>query len=88
MTPKIIPTGVLGECWNYDLTDSLTQKQISSRLGFLPNCQDDTSKVRYSWGFTVNGSPCGIWDYKGSRWSVYDPDRVLHLVFPEIENPG
>lgn len=25
----------------------------------------------------------GIWDYKGTRWSVFDPDGVLPLLFPE-----
>lgn len=85
MKPVIVPTGIPGQGWTKDLTSALKPGDISKRLGFKSNCEDDPEKVKYSWGFTVNGKPCGIWDYKGARWSVYDPHDVLHLVFPEID---
>lgn len=86
MNPVILPYPEPGDSWSYDLSSKLSPSEISKRLGFDPNVRDDPQKVKYSWGFTVNGSRCGIWDYNGARWSVYDPDKVLHLVFPEIDS--
>jgi hypothetical protein len=83
---KVSPIDRSGDSLSYNLSSGLSPEDISKRLGFKPNVKDDPSKVEYSWGFTVNGKRCGIWDYCGSRWSVYDPQRVLHLVFPEIQN--
>lgn len=64
-----------------------SKEEIIQALGFEPNVMDDPFKVENSWGFTVNGNPCGIWDWKGSHlghrpyWSVYDPKGVLSEVF-------
>lgn len=57
----------------------LTVAEINARLGFKPNVDDDPSKVKYSWGFTVNGERCGVWDWKGSH-----RDRI----FSAWGNPG
>lgn len=65
------------------LPGTLSPQQISERLGFTPNTEDDSGKVTHCWSFAVNGSKCAIWDYKGFRWSAYDPNRVLSIVFPE-----
>ena len=69
----------------------LTKEDLVEALGFEPNVDDDPDKVVNSWGFTVDGSDCAIWDYKGSHnikvWSVYDLDKVLVKVFP-LENFG
>lgn len=66
------------------LPATMSPLAIARRLGFDANAEDDPGKVTMSWGFTVDGHPCGIWDYKGARWSVFDPDGVLRLVFPEV----
>jgi len=81
---KIVAVDETGDHRTGSLPSTLSVKDIKARLGFAANCDDDESKVKYSWGFTVNGKRCGIWDYYGNRWSVYDPHNVLHLVFPEI----
>lgn len=62
-----------GDCLSYRLPESVTPEQIESVLGFAPNVQDDPDKVTMSWGFKLDGVRCGIWDYKGYRWSVFDP---------------
>ena len=58
---------------------------ISDRLGFKPNIEDDPCKVVYSWGFTVNGVHCGIWDYKNSylygEFSTYGPKHIFVELF-------
>jgi len=65
----------------------LTAAQIAERIGFPANCKDDPYKVENSWGFTVNGVRCGVWDYKGShlasvpRFSAFGPIESLRLVF-------
>jgi len=62
-----------------------TLSEIESVLG-KANCADDTTKVKHSWGFEVDGIRCGIWDYYGSHkqglWSVYGPLDTLREVFP------
>lgn len=59
--------------------------EITKILGFKSNIADDPSKVRYSWGFEVDGKRCGIWDYKGSyrigEFSTYGDPAVLAKIF-------
>jgi hypothetical protein len=61
-------------------------EEIADRLGFKANVEDDPYKVKYSWGFEVDGKFAAIWDYKGSwmskYWSTYDPHRVIPTLFP------
>lgn len=78
---NIVPTGIMGKHRTGELPETLKVKDITVVLGFKPNVEDDKTKVRYSWGFEVDGHPCGIWDYKGARWSVYDPGNVLPALF-------
>lgn len=77
----IIAIDKAGSCKTGSLPSHLTPKDIETVLGFPANVADDNSKVNHSWGFTVDGKECGIWDYKGSRWSVYDPHHVLPTLF-------
>lgn len=63
------------------LKPGLSVQYITSVLGFPPNVVDDVSKVKHSWGFKVDGVRCGIWDYCGGRWTVYDPNNVLCKIF-------
>ena len=59
--------------------------KITAILGFAPNIADDPDKVVSSWGFTVNGIKCGIWDYKGShkygQFSTYGPSHIFTELF-------
>lgn len=63
----------------------LTKEDVEARIGFPPNVDDDPYKVRWSWGFTVDGEVCAVWDYKGSadykEWSAYGSDAALTKVF-------
>jgi hypothetical protein len=64
-------------------------KEIAEVLGFKANIEDDTDKVKYSWGFTVDGVHAAIWDYYGSwrqkEWSIYDPENVIAGLFPNAK---
>lgn len=68
------------------LHEKITPAEISARLGFEPSNEDDPDKVTMIWRFQCvapDGSlkPCAIWDYKGSRWSIFDPADVLQDMF-------
>lgn len=81
---KITPIKKVGSHRTGQL-DGITVKEINRRLGFTPNCEDDPYKVKHSWGFTVNGVHCGVWDYKGSEkfnsFSTYGDPDVLATIF-------
>ena len=64
--PVIIPVNEAGDFRTASVVD-LSVSDIEKRLGFTANCEDDPSKVKHSWGFTVDGERCGVWDYKGSE---------------------
>ena len=85
MNTKIVPCNVPGKHRTGTL-DDINVKAISEVLGFKPNVQDDPDKVKYSWGFTYEGIPCSIWDYKGSSefgaFSTFGPDIVFEKLFP------
>jgi hypothetical protein len=64
----------------------VTVHDINLKLGFRSNIQDDPDKVKYSWGFTVDGEPFGIWDYKSysnspTEFSTYGDKAVLAELF-------
>ncbi len=65
------------------LSATLTPAEIKAKLGFGPNIDDDPDKVTMSWGFTVDGVPCGIWDYYRNRWSTFGPHDVFAKLFPD-----
>lgn len=64
---------------------NMTREKIIEKLGFEPNVQDDPSKVKDSWGFTVDGKEFGIWDYKGSQqighYSFYGDKETMAKIF-------
>jgi hypothetical protein len=83
MTYNITPVD-LGESHKTgSLPATLSVTDIEQVLGFAASVNDFENKVEFSWSFEVNGNRCGIWDYKGSRWSVYDPQNVLPEIFAE-----
>lgn len=78
---KILPINSGGSHKTGSLPSSLSPQDIEDVIGFPANIDDDPEKVTHSWGFTVDGAECGIWDYKGSRWSTYDPKNKLADLF-------
>ena len=83
---KIIPLSSVASYKQGTLV-GVTYDQIVTKLGFKPNVQDDTSKVRWSWGFQVSGHKMAIWDWRGSaddnRWSFFGPSDVMADFFGE-----
>lgn len=71
-----------GHCKTGSLPNTITPEQIVAVLG-PPNVKDDPDKVTHSWGFLLDGAECGIWDYKGSRWSTYGPADKIAALFAE-----
>lgn len=66
----------------WSLDPKLSVPDINKLLGGVVICEkgSDDGKCRYTWNFYANGQPCGIWDYKGFRWSGYGPEEVFkHL---------
>jgi hypothetical protein len=82
---KIVPINKPGAHRTGEIS-GYAKVDIDKILGFKPNVLDDPDKVKYSWGFTVDGVECGIWDYKGSYkarvYSTYGPDEVFAKLFP------
>lgn len=82
---KIVPFPQPGDC-RTGTGEGYTVSEINAVLGFEPNCEDDPSKVKVSWGFKADGVHCGVWDYKGSykykTFSFYGPKEVLEALFP------
>lgn len=71
-----------GPCRTGSISSRYNLADISRILGFKPNVKDDPDRVRYSWGFKADGKVCGIWDYRGNRWSTYGPQEVFDKLFP------
>jgi len=84
MKMNIIPVDRAGQ-YKMATLSNYTKDQIEQILGFAPNIKDDPSKVSYSWGFTIDGELCGIWDYYHSHnqneWSVFGPISTLQKLF-------
>lgn len=78
----IQPYNLPGDHRTGSIDSAYTVREINEILGFRPNVQDDPGKVKHSWGFTVDGQRCGIWDYRGGRWSVFGPQEVFDVLFP------
>jgi len=87
MTTSVVTPAELNTSWRTGSLVGLNKQDIVRALGFEPNIVDDEDKVVNSWGFTVDGKDCAIWDFKGShqlnppRWSIYDPASVLDKLF-------
>ncbi len=79
--PVVIPVDYVGSHRTGSLSSKLPVKKIVSVLGFAANVEDDPDKVKHSWGFTVDGEECAIWDYKGSRWSTFGPKEAFVKLF-------
>ena len=81
---QITPTDQPGDSRTGSLS-GITAAQINEILGFKPNVKDDPYKVKYSWGFHVDGVRCGVWDYKGSgehgMFSTFGPSSALRSLF-------
>jgi hypothetical protein len=88
---KITPSKKGGVCRTGTIRGT-SVKEINAVLGFEPNVADDPDKVNHSWGFTVKGKNCGIWDYKGSEmigmFSTYGPDWLFITMFGDKYSKG
>lgn len=82
MKLEIVPISSSGPCQSGSLR-RLDFADIERVLGFSANCLDDPDKVTHSWGFTVDGVHCGIWDYKGYKFSYYGPKETMVNLFGE-----
>ena len=80
---KIVPVNSPGDHRSCGVSSDYTVEEITKILGFPPNVKDDPFKVKNSWGFKVDGVQCGIWVYKGSRWSFFGPREIAEKLFPE-----
>ena len=87
---KIEPVLKVGD--GRDCSITATYDKIIEVLGFKPNVThlDDPSKVKASWGFTVDGVRCGIWCYKQpggakncTNWSFFGPKELAKKLFGE-----
>lgn len=78
---KIVPLSYQTGSKNGSLSLTLTVNQIKAALGFAPNRYSGDGKVNHSWAFRVGNSNCGIWDYKGVRWSFGGPKEIFEAIF-------
>lgn len=80
---EILPVNKCGD-FRTGYLSGISRAEIEAKLG-AANIKDDPAKVRWSWGFTVNGVRCGVWDWKRSgdvgEWSTFGPHESLALVF-------
>lgn len=82
----VVPKAVHGTHKTGSIPSQVTPEMITTLLGFGPDPDgnDGDGKVTMWWSFTVDGHDCAIWDYKGDRWSVYDPhSALLPLILAE-----
>lgn len=89
--PVILPVEEYGQGKTASIK-GLNDREVAARIGFISNQKDDPGKVKHSWGFTVDGVRCAVWDYKGShlqgRWSAWGPMDALRKVFGEHVTEG
>ena len=82
--PEILSVKDVGSHRQHSIS-GLSVEEIAALIGFPANVEDDPNKVKFSWGFTVNGKACAVWDWKGSHhlkeFSAYGPVAELRLVF-------
>ena len=68
----------------------LTAEDIEQVLGFKANVEDDPDKVKYSWGFNVDGKFVGIWDYKLSinveTPTIFNFIRIIRYISFKTKN--
>lgn len=83
---KIVPT-MPRSTWKQFTLVGVDWLDVVERLGFQANVPDDEDKVKYSWGFEIDGQECAIWDWKGSYldkvWSAWGPREVFVRLFGE-----
>jgi hypothetical protein len=79
----ILPYHTPGVGLDRRLSAAITPEQIDAALGLGTSTPCDGGKTDLEWSFTADGYPCGIWDYKGRRWSTYGPRWVFVALFGE-----
>lgn len=76
-SPDAFTTGRTGT-----LAPELAATEITAKLNIEPERGSDDGKVSLFWRFYADGKPCGIWDYRGARWSTDGPREVFERLFP------
>lgn len=62
---------------------------IRTALGLDPDTAiSSDGKVTLRWTFIANNHLCGIWDYRGVRWSTYGDWSTLDALFPGNHQRG
>ena len=84
MLPRITPIQQSGDYKTGSLSGLLSVSMLTNILGFPPNLQGDAEKVTYEWGFNIGEHRCGVWDYKGNRWSTFGNHGALEALFREL----
>lgn len=79
---KIVPVNQPGD-FSMGMLINLDFDDIERVLGFPANVEDDPIKVTHSWGFEVDEVRCGIWDFRGDKFSYYGPREIMVKLFGE-----
>lgn len=78
------PQGLTGRSAVKGVVKGLTAAQINQTLGFRSNTAKDDEK-RYSWGFSVNGRDCLLYDWHASyiakEFTAVGPAEAFTEVF-------
>lgn len=65
----------------HSLNENLSPREITRLLGGIKSKGvSGDGKCKFQWDFYADGVPCGIWDYKGCRWSVAGPREVFEKL--------
>lgn len=78
----IQPSNEFAPCRTGTLT-GISKKQIFAALPDATFRDTPTAdkKVTMEWAFLANGELCGIWDYRGGRFSTYGPGGIFRILF-------
>jgi hypothetical protein len=74
--PVVVKADVPGTSRTGFLSNA-TVPRLTKAIGFKPDGGDGGNKVETDWYFTLDGKPCGCWDWKGSgrdgQFSTFGP---------------
>jgi hypothetical protein len=67
----------------------LSDQEVHERIpdAYFSNERSADGKVTREWSFKTDGHHCGIWDYRGARFSTFGPDFVFKTLFGEAYRP-
>lgn len=64
---------------------NVSDKDIHLRIpeAHFSDTPSSDGKVTLEWSFKADGHHCGIWDYRGARFSTYGPNYIFKALFGE-----